>query len=93
MLLLSISEFLRELFSLPLWLIFIKIIWFLFTLYVIFLLVIMLWFHLWYRFSTDKETRERDYKRVGYDPKKDLPWWGWLILFAFTAFLHNMLFL
>lgn len=87
MIFLNSTEFFKELLSLPLWLIIFKIILVLFALYVIFLLIIVLWSH----FSTDKETRDKVLKKAGYDPKKNLPWWGWLMLLAFTAFLYSIL--
>lgn len=49
--------------------------------------LIFLWFHL----DTDKKTRQELYRKAGYDPKKALPWWAWIILFAFTYLLISQL--
>jgi heme/copper-type cytochrome/quinol oxidase subunit 2 len=81
------TEFLREIMSFPPWVIFFKIVWFLVTLYILFLVAIILWYH----FSTDKEMREKHNREVGYDSKKNLPWWGWFILLVFTYFFYQML--
>jgi len=63
----------------------------LFFIFVLFVCLVYFLIFLWVWIGYGREKWKEDLRKAGYDQKKALPWWGWIILFAFTYFLFSQL--
>ena len=63
----------------------------LFFIFVTFVCLVYFLIFLWVWIGYGREKWKEDLRKTGYDPKKDIPWWAWIILFAFSYFLFSQL--